>query len=101
MLCDATLSALSLFRFEIAEPLVRLAKGEEAVLSPSLLAALVSVTVGARGKMKALGEDVPKDVFERRTKFAGAIQAFAVSHLPRPFCLVVATWLADSCSCSS
>lgn len=58
---------------------MHLIKGEETVLSPSLLAALLSVAVGARGKMKALGEDVPKDVFERRNKFGAAVQAFAVS----------------------
>lgn len=78
LLCDTTLAALSLFRFEFAEPLVHLPQGEEAVLSSSLLAALLSIVVGARGKMSALGEETPKDPFERRAKFLLAVQGFAV-----------------------
>lgn len=82
LLCDTTLAALSYFRFEVAEPLVHLPKGEESVLNPSLLSALVSTVCGARGKMQAMGEDVPRDPLDRRARFLSAVASFAVSLRP-------------------
>ncbi|BGP18215.1 hypothetical protein JCM10213v2_006272 [Rhodosporidiobolus nylandii] len=105
LLCDTTVSALALFRVEYAARLLSspptssaataahptatsaavgaLAR-DEAVLSPGLLAALLSLAVGTRGKMLALGgggaEGIPKDVFERRGRFLAAVGAFQKSH---------------------
>lgn len=50
--CDTTLSALSLFRVDIGEPLLRLPP-DDAVLSPSLLAGLLSLVIAIRGKVIA------------------------------------------------
>ncbi|GAA6037420.1 hypothetical protein JCM8097_008563 [Rhodosporidiobolus ruineniae] len=102
LLCDTTVSALALFRVEYAARLLgsqqqatashptvtsaavgALAR-DEAVLSPGLLAALLSLAIGARGKMLALGgggtEGIPKDVFERRGRFLAAVGQFQKSH---------------------
>ncbi|GAA5971841.1 hypothetical protein JCM21900_002974 [Sporobolomyces salmonicolor] len=88
LLCDLTVSALSLFRTEFAEP-AGLAGGamraDEAVLSPSLLSALLSLAIGARGKMLALGANhVPKDPFERRGKFLMSVWLFQRAHRDCP-----------------
>ncbi|GAA5874499.1 hypothetical protein JCM1840_000797 [Sporobolomyces johnsonii] len=88
LLCDVTVSALSLFRTEFAEP-AGLAGGamraDEAVLSPSLLSALISLAIGARGKMLALGANhVPKDPFERRGKFLMSVWLFQRAHRDGP-----------------
>ncbi|GAA5886604.1 hypothetical protein JCM6882_005830 [Rhodosporidiobolus microsporus] len=112
LLCDVTVSALALFRIEYAARLLSPSASsssssvqptptsaavgnllrDEAVLSPGLLAALLSLAVGARGKMLALGgvggeaegQGVPKDVFERRGRFLACVGGFMKSHPSSP-----------------
>ncbi|GAA5825366.1 hypothetical protein JCM11251_006952 [Rhodosporidiobolus azoricus] len=108
LLCDVTVSALALFRVEYAARLLSSSRSsssaatyptptsaavgnllrDEAVLSPGLLAALLSLAVGARGKLIALGggsgggagegeaQGVPKDVFEKRGRFLACVGGF-------------------------
>lgn len=82
LLCDDTLSSLSLFRVDVAEPLLHLSPTDSGLfLSPGLLAALLSIVLGSRLKLTGLGQnDVPKDPFQRRAKFLRAVNSFQTSH---------------------
>ncbi|KAI5481221.1 hypothetical protein MNV49_005656 [Pseudohyphozyma bogoriensis] len=87
LLCDTTLTALTLFRVDIAEPLLHL-PSDHTVLSPSLLSSLLSLVISSRGKLLALGgSSVPKDPFTRRSKFLAALHVFQVAHRipPSPY----------------
>lgn len=80
VVCDDTLSSLSLFRVDVAEPLLHLSPTDSGLfLSPGLLAALLSIVLGSRLKLTGLGQnDVPKDPFQRRAKFLRAVNSFQV-----------------------
>lgn len=54
IVCDTTLAGLSLFRVDIGEPFLRLAP-DDSILSPPLLAALISLVISTRGKLIACG----------------------------------------------
>jgi hypothetical protein len=80
--CDATVVALNLFRVEIAEPLLRLITPEEPVLSPMLLAALLSIVVSTRGKLIALGFRSVRPTFMQDPGKTDRISAGAKRSLP-------------------
>lgn len=106
-MCDTTLAALALFRVDIGEPLLHFAP-DDSVLSPVVLAGLLSLIISTRGKLITLGcngvrplppfpfpppfpstdtpshPQVPKDPLARRLKFLYAVQTFQRTHRLSP-----------------
>ncbi|KDE06826.1 hypothetical protein MVLG_02862 [Microbotryum lychnidis-dioicae p1A1 Lamole] len=94
LLCDTTLSALVKFQKEFAYPFVGMElktsgstwslgneRGGESILTSTLLAALLSLSLATRTRMVLQGaQNVPKDPFERRRKFVRSVAAFKQEH---------------------
>lgn len=88
LLCDTTVAALAFFHEHVAPLSLRIddhdrghasmsiASTSSSVMSPSLLAALLSTSICARGRLASLAAapSVPRDVFARPRRFLEALE---------------------------
>ncbi|KAM0790226.1 hypothetical protein ACM66B_005538 [Microbotryomycetes sp. NB124-2] len=100
LLCDMTLDALAIFKEEFAGPILHVPVIDQSTMSSALLSALLSLVIGTKAKMLALGASgIPRDPFNRREKFLRAVRAFqhsfrispTSSTLTRSFLLALGT----------
>ncbi|KAK4049851.1 hypothetical protein OIV83_003907 [Microbotryomycetes sp. JL201] len=77
LLCDITLGALAVFKEEFAGPILHVPAVDQSAMSSAVLSSLLSLVIGTKAKMLALGASgVPRDPFSRREKFLRSVRAF-------------------------
>ncbi|KAK4050192.1 hypothetical protein OIO90_005174 [Microbotryomycetes sp. JL221] len=85
LLCDVTLNALAAFKEEYAGPLLHVPIVDQAALSPQMLASLLSLVIGSKTKLAALGiSSIPRDPFTRRNRFLRALENFQRTYRINP-----------------